>query len=165
MDYSNGGIDIITDFSVNDDILKISTPTISSSNAISPAYQANDTLIGGSVKDSLVGEVGNDILTGSKVSLSLPSIKYSENAIELTNSTTDVLLSTEVSSKDMILADPMKELSLTDPMKELSLTIVSRGTGLPSYLSYDKNTGALFYLNQQQLAWLPPNLNFGDNFS
>ncbi|MEH2326597.1 MAG: hypothetical protein V7K32_24150 [Nostoc sp.] len=31
LNYSGGGIDTITDFSVNDDILKITTPTISSS--------------------------------------------------------------------------------------------------------------------------------------
>ena len=77
MDYSSGGIDTITDFSVNDDILKITTPTISGTNAISKGSTGGDTLIGKSGQDSLAGGVNNDILTGGKNSDTLPSIKSS----------------------------------------------------------------------------------------
>ncbi|WP_375501715.1 calcium-binding protein [uncultured Nostoc sp.] len=154
-DCSGGGIDTITDFSVRDDILKITTPTISGTNAISKGSTGNDTLIGKSGKDSLAGGIGNDILTGGKNSDTLPSIKSSENAIQLTNSTTDVLASTKVStSEDIKLADPIDQSP--------QLTIIGGGVGLPSYCSYNANTGALFYLNQQ-LAWLPCNLIFANN--
>lgn len=154
LNYSGGGIDTITDFSVNDDILKINTPAISSSNAISKASTGDDTLIGKSGKDSLAGGIGNDILTGGKNSDTLPSIKSSENTIQLTNSTTDVLVSTKVSSDDIRLAPPIDQSP--------QLTIIGGGVGLPSYLSYNANTGALFYLGQQ-LAWLPSNLQFANN--
>ncbi|MCC5667599.1 hypothetical protein LC653_27880 [Nostoc sp. CHAB 5784] len=151
LDYSNGGIDTITDFSVNGDILKINTPPISSSKA-PPSDQANDTLIGGSVKDFLVGGVANDILVGVN---DIDTLSF-ENAIKLTNSITDVLLSTEVLSEDMTVADPID----TEP--EPSATIIAGGVGLPSYCSYNANTGALFYLDQQ-LAWLPRNLSFANS--
>ncbi|MBG1262894.1 hypothetical protein [Nostoc commune] len=153
LNYSGGGIDTITDFSVNDDILKINTPAISGTNAISKASTGDDTLIGKSGKDSLAGGIANDILTGGKNSDTLPSIKSSENAIKLTNSITDVLVSTKVSSDDIRL-DP--------PTESSQLTIIGGGVGLPSYLSYNANTGALFYLDQQ-LAWLPSNLQFANN--
>ena len=155
LNYSGGGIDRITDFSVNDDLLKITTPPISSTNAISKGNQGDDTLITRSGNDSLMGGVGNDILTGIKDIDIFSSINSSEIAIKFPKSTTDVLPSAKVSSQSMIPADPAKEQSLT---------IVGRGIGLPSYLSYNENTGALFYLSQQ-LAWLPPNLNFANDFS
>ncbi|MEH1874236.1 calcium-binding protein [Nostoc sp.] len=156
--YSGGGIDTITDFSVNDDILKINTPiisSISSTNAISKTSQGDDSLIGGLGNDSLslVGGVGNDILTGGKDGDTLTSIKAFENDIQLTNSATDVFPSTKVSSQGM---------KLSDPTKSLQLTVIGGGVGLPSYCSYNANTGALFYLSQQ-LAWLPPNLPFANN--
>jgi Ca2+-binding RTX toxin-like protein len=147
---SGGGIDTITDFSVRDDILKITTPTISSTNSISKADQGNDALIGKSGKDSLVVGVANDILTAVKDIDTLSS----ENAIKLTNSITDVLPSTKVSSEDMKVTTPI------DPSPQL--TIIGGGVGLPSYCSYNANTGALFYLDQQ-LAWLPRNLQFTNN--
>ena len=151
LDYSGGGIDTITDFSVNDDILKIITPTISSNKAISKGEQGDDTLIGKSGQDSLVVGVVNDILVGFKDIDTL----YSENAINLTDSITDVLPSTKVSSEDMEPAPPIENPSP-------QLTIIGGGVGLPSYCSYNANTGALLYLDQQ-LAWLPCNLHFANN--
>ncbi|QFS48311.1 calcium-binding protein [Nostoc sphaeroides] len=147
--YSGGGIDTITDFSVNGDILKMITSPISISKAIPKPDQGNDTLIGKSGKDSLVGGLVNDILTG------VNDINTNENAIELTNSiTTDVLASTNGSSQDMKPPDPIDQTP--------TLTIIGGGVGLPDYCSYDANTGALFYVDQQ-LAWLPRNLSFANN--
>jgi len=143
LNYSGGGIDRITDFSVRDDILKITTPTISRTKAST----GDDTLIGKSGEDVLVGEVTDYTLTGIKDIDTLSS----ENAIKLTNSTTDVLPSTKVLSDDITPAPPIYEPS--------QLTIIGGGVGLPSYLSYNANTGALFY-EGQQLAWLPSNLQF-----
>ncbi|MEH2437064.1 MAG: calcium-binding protein [Nostoc sp.] len=150
LDCSSGGIDTITDFSVNDDILKITTPTISSANSISKADQGNDALIGKSGKDSLVVGVADDILTAVKDLDTLSS----ENAIKLTDSITNVLPSKKVSSEDMKVITPM------NPSPQLA--IIGGGVGLPSYCSYNANTGALFYLDQQ-LAWLPRNLHFANN--
>ncbi|MEH2326598.1 MAG: calcium-binding protein [Nostoc sp.] len=160
LDYSGGGIDTITDFSVNDDILKINTSTISSissTNAISKTYQGDDTLTGKLGKDSLslLGGVDNDILTGSKDGDTFTSIKASKNDIKLANSRTDILASTKVSSQDMKLSDPI------NPSSSPQLTIIGGGVGLPSYFSYNANTGALSYLSQQ-LAWLPCNLHFAN---
>ena len=148
-DYSTGGIDTITDFSVNDDILKITTPTISSANSISKASQDNDALTG-TGKDSLLVGVANDVLTPTKNVDTLSS----ENAVKLTDSITDVFPSTKVPSEDMKVTTPM------NPSPQL--TIIGGGVGLPSYCSYNANTGALFYLDQQ-LAWLPRNLHFANN--
>ncbi|BBD67880.1 hypothetical protein NIES4072_48190 [Nostoc commune NIES-4072] len=145
--YSGGGIDTITDFSVNDDILKINTPTISGTNTISKSSTGNDTLIGKSSKDSLAGGVDNDILTGGKNSNTLP-------AIQSTNSTTDVLGSTKVPSEDIRFPTPIDQSP--------QITVIGGGVGLPSYCSYNANTGALFYVDQQ-LAWLPCNLQFANN--
>ncbi|MDZ8224503.1 MULTISPECIES: hypothetical protein [unclassified Nostoc] len=153
--YSGGGIDTITDFSVNDDILKINTPTVSATNAISKGSTTNDTLIGKSGKDSLAGEIGNDILTGGKNSDTLLSITSSEDAIQLTNSITDVLVSTKIPSNEMKVTPPTES-------PHPQLTIIGGSAGLPSYCSYNANTGALFYLDQQ-LAWLPRNLHFANN--
>ena len=139
LNYSGGGIDRITDFSVSDDILKITTPTISRTKAST----GDDTLIGKSGEDVLVGEVTDYTLTDIKDIDTLSS----ENAIKLTNSTTDVLPSTKVLSDDII------------PVPPSGITIIGGGVGLPNYLSYNANTGALFY-EGQQLAWLPSNLQF-----
>ncbi|MCC5606527.1 hypothetical protein LC612_06925 [Nostoc sp. CHAB 5834] len=118
---------------------------------MSKAAQGDDSLIGKSGNDSLVGGVVNDILTGVKDIDTLSS----ENAIKLTNSiTTDVLASTNVSIQDRKLVAPI------DPAP--TLTIIGGGVGLPRYCTYNANTGALFYLDQQ-LAWLPRNLNFPNN--
>ncbi|MEH2288972.1 calcium-binding protein [Nostoc sp.] len=113
LNYSGGGIDTITDFSVYDDHLEITTPPIPSISSVTNAngYKGDDTLIARSGKDYLVGAGGNDIVTGGD---------------------------------------------------ESSLTIVGWGIRFPDYLSYNENTGALFYLSQQ-LAWLPPNLDFADD--
>ncbi|HYX16553.1 MAG TPA: hypothetical protein VE944_19740 [Nostoc sp.] len=154
LDCSGGGIDIIRDFSVNGDILKINTPVISSTSAISQGSTGDDTLIGKSGEDSLAGGVDNDILTGGKDSNSLPSIKSTENPIQSTNSTTDVLTSTKVSTSE--------DIRLAAPIVSSEIVIIGGGVGLPSYCSYNANTGALFYLDQQ-LAWLPPNLSFPNN--
>ncbi|MCC5657774.1 hypothetical protein LC608_12385 [Nostoc sp. XA010] len=118
---------------------------------MSQGSTGDDTLIGKSGQDSLAGGVDNDILTGGKNSNTLPSIKSSENAIQLTNSITDVLPLTKVSIEDMRVADPIAI--------EPSAAIIGGGVGLPSYCSYNAATGALFYLDQQ-LAWLPRNLSF-----
>ncbi|MEH1848724.1 MAG: calcium-binding protein [Nostoc sp.] len=134
LNYSGGGIDTITDFSVNDDVLKITTDFISpTTNASFKGYEGDDTITGEPGKDYLVGEVGNDILTGGKDHDTFASIKSSENDIKSTESTTDPLVGTSIVSPG--------------------------GSRLPDYLSYQENTGALFYLDQQ-LAWLPPNLHF-----
>ena len=170
LDHSGGGIDTITDFLVNGDIIKINTPPISSTNAISTDSQGDDTLIAKSGNDSLVIGVGNDILiaksdndssvvrvsndilTGGKDSDALLSIKSFKNDIKFHKSTTDVLLSIEASSEGMIVGAPIDESAILQG-------IIGGGAGLPSYCSYNANTGALFYLDQQ-LAWLPPNLSF-----
>ncbi|MEH2181179.1 hypothetical protein [Nostoc sp.] len=116
LNYSDGDIDTITDFSVYDDRLEITTPPISrigsAPNAISKDYKGDDTLIARSGKDYLVGGGGNDILTGGDESP--------------------------------------------------QATIIGRGIRFPDYLSYNENTGALFYVSQQ-LAWLPPNLDFAND--
>ncbi|MDF5735423.1 MULTISPECIES: calcium-binding protein [unclassified Nostoc] len=153
LNYSGGGIDTITNFSVNDDHLEITTspiPFISSvTDAISKGYKDDDTLIARS---------GNDILTGGKDYDTFASIKSSENAIKFTKYTTDALQSTRVSSESVTLAPfiPISEY-------KAPAIIVGGGIGLPDYLSYNENTGALYYLSQQ-LAWLPPNLHFGNYF-
>lgn len=66
LNYSGGGIDTITDFSVYDDRLEITTPPIASIGSVNYAngYKSDDTLIARSGKDYLVRGGGNAILTG-----------------------------------------------------------------------------------------------------
>ncbi len=149
LDYSGGGIDTITDFSFNNDIVKITTPIIPSTNVISNSsskgYEGNDILIDRSGKDYLMKGGGDDILTGGKDSNTFPSIKSSENDIKVTKSKTNALPSKIV-------------------LGETGLSIFGSGIKLPNYLSYDGNTGALFY-EDRQLAWLPPNLYFPNDLA
>ena len=172
LDHSGGGIDRITDLSVNGDILKINTPPISSTNFISKPDQGDDTLIDQgddtlivkSGNASLVVGVDNDILTGGKdsdTSLSIKSSKSSKNAIKFPKSTTDVLLSIEASSEGMIVGARIDESAIPQAIDESAIPqgIIGGGVGLASYCRYNVDTGALFYL-EQQLAWLPPNLSF-----
>ncbi|PHM07229.1 hypothetical protein [Nostoc sp. 'Peltigera malacea cyanobiont' DB3992] len=153
-------------------------------------YGGNDTLIGGSDNDYLVGGGGNDILTGG-TGRDTFVLNYSGGGIDtitdfsvyddfleiippsifpippifsitkFTKYTTDALGSTRVSSESMRLT-----AFLTKPKDEPDepSTIVGRGIRFPNYLSYNKNTGALYYLSQQ-LAWLPPNLHFANDLS
>ncbi|MBD2728532.1 hypothetical protein H6G96_19975 [Nostoc sp. FACHB-892] len=150
LDYSGGGIDTITDFSFNNDIVKITTPIIPSiniSNSSSKGYEGDDILIDRSGKDYLMKGVGDDILTDGKDSNTFPSIKSSENDIKVTKSKTKV-------TKSKTNALLSKQV-----LGETQSAIFGRGIKLPNYLSYDGNTGALFY-EDRQLAWLPPNLYF-----
>ncbi|MCC5652410.1 hypothetical protein LC609_21805 [Nostoc sp. XA013] len=154
MDYSGGGIDTITDFSFNNDIVKITTPIIPSTNVISNSsskgYEGNDILIDRSGKDYLMKGGGDDILTGGKDNNTFPSIKSSENDIKVTKSKTNALPSKIV----------LSELQTAIPVS----AIFGSGIKLPNYLSYDGNTGALFY-EGRQLAWLPPNLYFPNDLA
>ncbi|WP_306423294.1 hypothetical protein [Nostoc favosum] len=101
LNYSGGGIDRITDFSVSNDILKVTTSTISSSQYV----------------------------IGTPSSLS----NY------------------EVSEDSAISSTKSANRSLTVESSN------SRSTS--NIFTYNASTGALFYLNQQ-LAWLPTNLNW-----
>ncbi|MBW4423278.1 MAG: hypothetical protein KME50_02125 [Nostoc desertorum CM1-VF14] len=178
LDYSGGGIDTITDFSFNNDIVKITTPIIPStniSNSSSKGYEGDDILIDRSGKDYLIKGVGDDILTDGKDSNTFPSIKSSENDIKVTKSKTDDILTggkdsntfpSIKSSENDIKVTKSKTNALPSKivLSELQTkipvsAIFGSGIKLPNYLSYDGSTGALFY-QDRQLAWLPPNLYF-----
>ncbi|MEH1942403.1 MAG: hypothetical protein V7L01_19615 [Nostoc sp.] len=101
LQYSGGGIDRIPDFSVNDDILKVTTSTISSSN----------------------------YLIGTQSSLTNYQV-IEDGAID----------STKFATRSLTLGS----------------SNISQSS---SIFTYNASTGALFY-SSQQLAWLPPNLNW-----
>ncbi len=142
-------------------------------NDIIYGYEGDDILIGGSGKDKLIGGGGNDILTGGN----------GRDTFELYPSGGGIDTITDFSGKDkdiLVVNDfPIDVLrheigQADNGSLPKSNTIKASGKGgLPnggtiiatmgsvsSYLTYDANTGALFYLERQLLAWLPPNLDF-----
>ncbi|MHC5821752.1 MAG: hypothetical protein ACYT04_39265, partial [Nostoc sp.] len=147
-------------------------------------YEGNDTLIGGSGDDYLVGGDGNDVLTGGPGRDTFV-LNYSGGGIDTItdfSSDDDVLQITTplIKSFDYVIGRPSSEYVIGRPSSltnyELSedaaivstkfttrsLTLGSSNTSNPSDIfTYNANTGALFYMNQQ-LAWLPLNLDWNN---
>jgi Ca2+-binding RTX toxin-like protein len=133
--------------------------------------EGNDTLIGGAGTDYLVGGLGDDLLTGGEGRDTFV-LYYSGGGI-------DRITDFSVKDKDILKIDRLP----ASPTEHLpspligggliegaaidstefttdSLTLGSSAISKPlDFLTYHADTGALFYLNQQ-LAWLPPNLDW-----
>ncbi|AUB43356.1 Secreted protein containing bacterial Ig-like domain and vWFA domain (plasmid) [Nostoc flagelliforme CCNUN1] len=144
-------------------------------NNIIYGYEGDDALIGGSGNDKLVGGGGNDILTGGE----------GQDTFELYSSGNGIDTITDYSANDILIVDdPPIDVFLNrssgngrsnrysnsslpksgivgidNPTLTVSVGFEFIRSG---YLTYNPNTGALFYLLEQferQLAWLPTNLD------
>lgn len=148
---SSGGkaIDTTTDSSVKDkNVLKITTaPTESMTNATSKKKSLPVIK-----QDGIYGYGGNNI----------------DTIIDFTDENKDTIIDFTAENKDVIFNNTLYLGIIQDSSSSLnsaktaqsnsSITGASYASTLPSYLTYNAATGALFYL-EQQLAWLPPNLN------
>ncbi|MEH1836131.1 MAG: hypothetical protein V7L29_29785 [Nostoc sp.] len=136
-------------------------------------YAGNDTLIGGSGKDYLVGGDGNDILTGGKdrdtfvLNYSgggidtITDFSTQDDVLKITTSTIDssaYFIGTPSSLTNYQLAEDafVDSTKVTTRPQTLGSSNASKP---PNFFTYNAGNGALFYMNQQ-LAWLPPNLNW-----
>ncbi|WP_118166860.1 calcium-binding protein [Nostoc sphaeroides] len=137
-------------------------------------YGGNDTLIGGLGNDYLEGGSGNDILTGGNNDRDTFVLNYSGGGIDrITDfSVNDDILKVTTSniSSSQYVIGTLSSLSNYEVSKDTgisstnlanrSLTVESSSSrSSSSMFTYNASTGALFYLNQQ-LAWLPINLNW-----
>ncbi|MEH2317600.1 MAG: hypothetical protein V7K24_10855 [Nostoc sp.] len=138
-------------------------------------YEGNDTLIGGSGDDYLVGGDGNDILTGG-AGRDTFVLNYSGGGIDTITDFSvddDVLKITTpmIGYSEFVIGTPsslsnydLGEDAAIDSTKFTtgSLTLGASDASKPSDIfTYNANTGALFYSNQQ-LAWLPLNLDWNN---
>lgn len=178
---SKDGIDAITDFSSGKDSVaknKVNridgTPgddylTGTDKNDQIYGYEGNDSLIGGLGKDYLVGGLGNDTLTGGGGRDTFV-LYYSGGGIDtitdfsVQEDRIDVVTAPHKSSPDKVITyGGLTEGAATDssqfttgPLTLGASNVVPLQGGT---FTYDTNTGALFY-GQQQLAWLPVNLDW-----
>jgi Ca2+-binding RTX toxin-like protein len=188
--YSGGGINTITDFSFQTDVLKFTTPTIgTSTNAASQKEYLNtvsrstgkeiDTITDFSVKDKKVLKIttapNESITNATSKNEYLPVIKQ-DGIYGYGGKGIDTIIDFSVEEKNVlkgtinsISTNQDKSLSLNSAKTdELNLSITSGSyastvrNSLPYYLTYDSATGALFYL-ERQLAWLPLNLEYVQN--
>ncbi|MEH1902576.1 MAG: hypothetical protein V7L04_14460 [Nostoc sp.] len=138
-------------------------------------YGGNDTLIGGSGDNYLVGGDGDDILTGGTGRNTfvlyysgggidtITNFSPAKDVIEITPSlipyeyigTSSSLINYKLAEDTAIYSTKFTTRSLTFGSSNVSK--------FPDYFTYNANTGALFYQNQQ-LAWLPLNLDWNSPF-
>ncbi|MEH1902687.1 MAG: hypothetical protein V7L04_15045 [Nostoc sp.] len=121
LNYSGGGIDTITDFSVNDDILEITT---------------------------LPFPPGLTISSPSKIFLNLIAAVGKNYNILTTNDIAVIGNNYNISTYNGIAAIGN------------NYNISTYNGADFSYLTYSADTGALFYNNVQQVAWLPTGLDW-----
>ncbi|WP_375512885.1 hypothetical protein [uncultured Nostoc sp.] len=174
--YSGGGIDTITDFSFQTDVLKITSapippsynivPPKESVDTVSPSgAKALDTTTDCSVKDKNVLKITTaptEIMTNAtSKKKSLPVIKQ-DGIYDYEGKNIDTIIDFSADNKDVIKNNTLSLGIIQNSSSSLNSAktngLNSSASTLPSYLTYNPATGALFYL-QQQLAWLPPNLD------
>ncbi|MEH2412684.1 calcium-binding protein [Nostoc sp.] len=135
----------------------------------------NDVLTGGSGSDTLVGGDGNDVLTGGSGSDTFV-LNYSGGGIDritdfsvdddVLQITTPVIgFSQYVIGRPSSLTNyelPEDAAIVSTKFTTPSLTLGLSNASNPSDIfTYNANTGALFYMNQQ-LAWLPIHLDWNN---
>lgn len=179
--YSGGGIDRITDFSFQTDVLKITSapippstniaPPKESPNTVSPSgAKAIDTTTDCSVKDKNVLKnttASTESLTNATSKKESLSVTEQDEIYGSGGKNIDTIIDFTAQKKDVIFNNILSFGITQDSSSSLnsaktaqsnsSITGGSYASTLPDYLTYNAATGALFYL-QQQLAWLPPNM-------
>jgi Ca2+-binding RTX toxin-like protein len=148
--------------------------------AIIHGTSGNDVLIGGLGNDYLEGGLGDDILTGGEGKDTF-KLYYSGGGIDritdFTVADDRIVVTTAPHSKDkpdesllyaatnggLIEGDAINSTQFTTaPLKfgsSSSKDVVPLNDGI---FTYNPDDGALSF-NTQQIAWLPPNLAWGDN--
>jgi Ca2+-binding RTX toxin-like protein len=129
--------------------------------------EGNDTLIGGSGDDRLVGGGGNDTLTGGEGKDTFV-LYYSGGGID---TITDFSVKQDyISVENTFHKSVSGNLNRSPQIENFINSIKSKSSSLTfessqvvplqdGIFTYYKSTGALFYY-EQQLAWLPPNLDW-----